>query len=271
MALSFPSIDPVMLSLGPIDIRWYGMSYVAGILLGWWYCLRLIKKYDTPFKTEDIDAYILWILGGVVIGGRLGMVLFYAPGYYFSSPEKIFMTWQGGMSFHGGVVGAVLATWLFARSRSLSFLRLSDLLVGVTPIGLFLGRIANFINQEMYGKVTDVPWGVMFPQGGYLPRHPTQLYEAIGEGVGLFLLMAWAWSRPDFRNQPGRIGGAFFAGYGIIRFAIEPFREVGDHLGAIVLGMTTGQWLSIPMILIGTYYVFFNGKGQANGCASASC
>lgn len=280
MALSFPIIDPVAISIGPFAIRWYALAYVVGLLGGWFYAKRLSAKAELwgdlrQPRPIDIDDLIVWVALGVVLGGRLGYVLFYNLSAYLAHPLEIFAVWRGGMSFHGGFAGAALAIALFARSRSLNALALLDLASVVAPIGLFFGRIANFINGELWGRpAPDFPYAVVFPHAGPVPRHPSQLYEAFGEGLILFLIMAWAVRRFGFR-RPGLLGGIFVLGYAIARIACEFFREPDEQLGflfgssvqALSGGITMGMLLSVPMALFGLAIIWAAAQGRTRSSA----
>ncbi|MFC1455841.1 prolipoprotein diacylglyceryl transferase [Microvirga arabica] len=274
MPLSFPLIDPIAFSIGPLAIRWYALAYVAGLLGGWFYAKRLAARADLwgnlrQPKPIDVDDLIVWVALGVVLGGRVGYVLFYNLGSYLSQPLEIFAVWRGGMSFHGGFLGAVLAIVLFARSRGLNPLAILDMAAVVTPIGLFFGRIANFINGELWGRpAPDFPYAVVFPHAGPVPRHPSQLYEAFGEGLILFIVMAFAARRFGFR-RPGLLGGIFVLGYALARIAAEFFREPDAQLGflfgssveALGGGITMGMLLSIPMALVGVGAIVMAARG----------
>ena len=251
LALAFPSIDPVLIQIGPFAIRWYALAYIIGLVAGWRYVRRLVQRPGWQLTPLDVDDLLLYVTLGVVLGGRLGYVLFYRPGYYLSQPLEALAVWQGGMSFHGGVVGVIAAMALFAYLRKRSFLEVGDAVVCAVPIGLFLGRIANFINGELFGRVTDVPWGMVFPHGGPEPRHPSQLYEAGLEGVLLFVVLAvFAW-RPRDPATAGRLSGIFLIGYALARSFAELFREPDAHLGFLWAGLTMGQLLSLPMLAVG--------------------
>jgi phosphatidylglycerol:prolipoprotein diacylglycerol transferase len=254
-ALPFPMIDPVLISVGPLSIRWYALAYVGGIVGGWWLARQIAaaKAYwggVSPMRPEDIDDVIVWAALGIVLGGRLGYVLFYNPQYFASNPSEIFVVWRGGMSFHGGFLGTILALLLFARSRGIPMLSMLDVAAIVTPIGLFLGRIANFINSELWGRVTDVPWAFVFPNGGPQPRHASQLYEGALEGIVLFAILLLMWKRGALK-YPGMIGGMFVGGYGVARIVSEFFREPDAHIGYLAGGLTMGMLLSIPMLIVG--------------------
>ncbi|SLN74512.1 Prolipoprotein diacylglyceryl transferase [Oceanibacterium hippocampi] len=253
-AIPFPVIDPILLQIGPFAIRWYALAYIAGLVLGWRYLLWFARRDWTPFQDKDVDDFLVWATLGVVLGGRTGYVLFYNFGYYLQNPGDILMVWQGGMSFHGGLIGVVLAVVLFTRLRGIPTLSFGDYVACVAPIGLFFGRIANFINAELYGRVSDAPWAMVFPGGGPLPRHPSQLYEALLEGALLFLLLLLASRTPRIRQTPGAMLGILLAGYAAARMFIELFREPDPQIGFLWSGITMGQLLSLPMLLIGLWF-----------------
>lgn len=250
--LPFPDIDPVAVHLGPFGVRWYALAYIFGLLGAWTLARRMALRSKSMLTALKIDDFLAWIIAGVIIGGRLGYVLFYNAGYYREFPWEILYLWQGGMSFHGGLLGVAVATVLFARKYHLPVLALSDILCCVAPIGLFLGRIANFINAELAGRMTqNVPWAIIFP-GEKLPRHPSQLYEAFGEGLILFLVLNYLWwFCPRYRHRTGFCTGLFLVLYGCIRFTLEFFREPDAHLGFIWHSATMGQLLSVPMVIVG--------------------
>lgn len=251
LSLAFPAIDPIAISIGPIAIRWYALAYIAGLLLGWKYVVYYCTKTPNIMSKRDVDDLLFWATLGVILGGRLGYVAFYNLDYYLDNPANILKVWQGGMAFHGGFMGVIVAIILFARKRGISILAVLDAAAVATPIGLFFGRIANFINGELFGRTTDVAWGMVFPHGGPLPRHPSQLYEAALEGLILFVIL-YVLSRNAFvRHRPGILGGAFVAGYGISRIIVEFFRQPDAQLGFLAGGVTMGQLLSIPMVLVG--------------------
>ena len=274
LALPFPAIDPVAIAIGPFAIRWYALAYVVGLLGGWFYARRLAARTElwTPLKQPsltDIDDLIVWVALGVVLGGRLGYVLFYNLDTYLDRPAEILAVWHGGMSFHGGFLGAVLAIVALARSRGLNPLAMLDMAAVVTPIGLFFGRIANFINGELWGRAApDFPYAVVFPHAGPLPRHPSQLYEAFGEGFLLFLVLAVAVRRFGFQ-RPGLLGGIFVFGYALARIVCEFFREPDPQLGflfgstieALGGGITMGMLLSIPMAIVGLAVIVLAARG----------
>jgi phosphatidylglycerol:prolipoprotein diacylglycerol transferase len=251
LAIPFPAIDPVLVHLGPFAIRWYALAYIVGIICGWLLLRRLVQRPGWAVDVPTIDDVILYVTLGIILGGRIGYVLFYNSGWYFSHPLDALQVWRGGLSFHGGLIGVIVALALFARTRKVPLLELGDLGAAVAPIGLFFGRIANFINGELWGRPTDVPWAMVFPGAGPLPRHPSQLYEAFLEGVVLFVivqLLAWRPRRPE---QRGRIAGVFLIGYAIARITCEFFREPDAQLGFLLGGITMGQLLSLPMLLAG--------------------
>jgi phosphatidylglycerol---prolipoprotein diacylglyceryl transferase len=248
--IPFPAIDPIAVSLGPFAIRWYALAYIAGLLIGWRYCLALAGRAPNLVRPRDVDDFLVWATLGVVLGGRIGYVLFYNFDYYAAHPWQALAVWHGGMSFHGGALGVTLAILLFTRARKVPLLAFSDIVVEAVPIGLFFGRIANFINGELFGRPTDVPWAMIFPMGGAAPRHPSQLYEAFGEGILLFALLFVA-ERRGWRRRPGLITGLFFVGYAVARIIGEMFRQPDPQIGYLIFGTTEGQLLSIPVLFAG--------------------
>jgi len=257
LTIAFPVFDPVAIALGPIVIRWYALAYIGGIVLGWIYARTLIKSTKlwggpSPISLLDFDDFILWVTIGIIVGGRTGYVLFYNLDFFIAHPAEIFELWKGGMSFHGGFMGCVFAVFLFCWKRGLSVLSLGDITCAVGPIGLLLGRLANFINSELWGRHADasVPWAMVFPNGGPLPRHPSQLYEAGLEGIGLFLILALM-IRAGALKRPGLILGAFIFFYAVARIIGEFFREPDPQLGFLWGGLTMGMLLSVPMIFVG--------------------
>jgi phosphatidylglycerol:prolipoprotein diacylglycerol transferase len=258
-AIPFPAIDPVAIAIGPFAIRWYALAYITGLLIGWRYCLRLADRPPRRVGRVDVDDFLVWATLGVVLGGRIGYVLLYKPGYYILHPQEALYLWHGGMSFHGGALGVTVAIYFFTRARAIPILTFSDIICQAIPIGLFFGRIANFINGELWGRVTDVPWAMVFPGGGPLPRHPSQLYEACCEGVLLFLVM-FAAERNGARRHPGIVTGLFLAGYAVARMSGELFRQPDVQLGFIpIFGLTAtmGQLLSIPLLLGGVVLILW--------------
>ncbi|UFS74162.1 prolipoprotein diacylglyceryl transferase [Tardiphaga sp. 37S4] len=257
LTIAFPVFDPVAIALGPIVIRWYALAYIGGIVLGWIYARALIKSTKlwggpSPISLLDFDDFILWVTIGIIVGGRTGYVLFYNLDFFIAHPAEIFELWKGGMSFHGGFMGCVFAVFLFCWKRGLSVLSLGDITCAVGPIGLLLGRLANFINSELWGRHADasVPWAMVFPNGGPLPRHPSQLYEAGLEGIVLFLTLALM-IRAGALKRPGLILGAFIFFYALARITGEFFREPDPQLGFLWGGLTMGMLLSVPMIFVG--------------------
>lgn len=259
-AIPFPMIDPVLISLGPFDIRWYALAYIAGIILGWWYLSKLNKKEPTILSQKALDDIIVWAVLGIIVGGRLGYVGFYNFEYYSKYPGDIIKVWQGGMSFHGGVLGFIFFMYLFCLRHKVAFLPLMDLLACVAPIGLFFGRIANFINNELYGTQTTMPWGVIFPGTDGMPRHPSQIYEALLEGALLFVLLRLLVSEDRFRNKAGFLSGAFLLGYAACRSIVEVYREPDHHIGYLFHFFTMGQILSIPMVFFGILLLFWTNN-----------
>ncbi len=274
IGFTFPNIDPVLLQLGPLAIRWYALSYIAGLLLAWWGILRALRRSSLwagppfngkpPANEDQIGDLLVWATFGVILGGRLGWDLIYGtvlcsispdagfcrglPYAFVTNPLKLIAAWEGGMSFHGGLLGVVVAVWLFCRRKKLKMMPIADLACAFAPLGLFFGRIANFVNGELWGRATDVPWAMVFPRAGPLPRHPSQLYEAALEGILLFIIVQIALRVFRAQNRPGLISGIFFLGYGTFRFICEFFREPdAPFLGPVSMGMA----LSIPVWLVG--------------------
>lgn len=250
--LTYPRIDPVAISLGPVSVHWYGLMYLAGfvafVMLG---RRRIARRPDLKWTTKDIDDLLFYGVLGVVIGGRLGQVLFYEPAHYLAHPLEIFAIWKGGMSFHGGFLGVLLALTLYARKKMLAWLAVMDFIAPLVPLGLAAGRMGNFINGELWGRVSDVSWAMVFPQAGdALPRHPSQLYQFAGEGVALFVLLWWWSSRP---RAVGAVSGMFLLGYAVFRFAAEFARQPDSFLGFPLPGITMGQILCVPMAVAGAW------------------
>jgi phosphatidylglycerol:prolipoprotein diacylglycerol transferase len=265
--IAYPMIDPVLVSVGPFPIRWYALAYIAGLVLGWAYAQWLARRPDLwgagprP-DSACIDDLLVYAALGVILGGRLGYVLFYNLPFFLDHPADIFKLWQGGMSFHGGFAGTALAVARLARRRAIPVLRLYDVVCAVVPIGIFLGRLANFIKPELWGRPTDVAWAMVFPGGGSLPRHPSQLYEATLEGLVLFLLL-FAAVRSGALRRPGLVTGLFAIGYGAARIICEFFREPDPQLGFLFGGATMGMLLSLPMIAAGVFFVSFALRRKA--------
>lgn len=288
LVIPYPQIDPVLVHLGPLAIRWYALSYIAGLLLGWWAVSQMVRQTSlwtnppfngkAPATPDDVGDLVVWATFGVILGGRLGWVLFYGialcsvspegamcnglPGAFLTDPIRIIAAWDGGMSFHGGLIGMVTALWLFCRRRKIDFVQVGDLVAVVAPIGLFFGRIANFVNGELWGKTTDVPWAMVFPHAGDLPRHPSQLYEAGLEGIVIFIVVQIGLRVFRWHEKPGLLTGAFFLLYGTFRAFVEIFREPdAPFLGPISMG----QALSFPMFLIAGYLFWYALSRPAAG------
>jgi phosphatidylglycerol---prolipoprotein diacylglyceryl transferase len=258
-AIAFPVFNPIAVSFGPFAIRWYALAYIGGIVLGWIYARAIIRNGrlwggTSPVTLLDMDDFILWVTFGIILGGRTGYVLFYNFDYFIQHPAEILQLWKGGMSFHGGFLGCVTAVLLFGWRRRIPALSLGDITCAVGPIGLFLGRIANFINGELWGRPADVPWAMIFPTGGPIPRHPSQLYEATLEGVVLFIVLAIL-IRCGALKRPGLIIGCFATLYGVFRITGEFFREPDPQLGFLWGSLTMGMLLSVPMILAGLGFI----------------
>ena len=270
-AILFPNIDPIAINLGMISIRWYGISYVIGIFLGAYILQKIEKKFKIAnLDSKDLENLLSYIIIGIVSGGRLGYILFYTPDVIIDDFWEVFKIWHGGMSFHGGLIGVIISVWIFCLRTGKVFLSITDLIACVAPIGLFFGRIANFINAELYGKKTDVSWGVIFPYSDYSPRHPSQLYEAIFEGIVLFLIMLFALNFRQYltnkkntiakqKNINGLLSGIFLIFYSIFRIVIEIFREPDFHIGYIFNIFSLGQILCIPMMALGIFLICKKG------------
>jgi phosphatidylglycerol:prolipoprotein diacylglycerol transferase len=256
-ALPFPAIDPVLVEFGPVVIRWYSLAYIFGLLLGWRLMRVLARRVEKTVTMADVDDFLLWATFGVILGGRLGYALFYRFDYYVGDPLAILAVWKGGMSFHGGFAGVAIATLLFCRKRKIPLLVFADILACAAPIGLFFGRLANFINGELFGRISDVPWAMVFPRGGPYERHPSQLYEAALEGLLLFIVLMILSRLRFVRLHPGVLSGAFVLGYAMARATVELFREPDAHLGILSAGATMGQWLSMPMIVLGAGLIIY--------------
>ncbi|MEM7618000.1 MAG: prolipoprotein diacylglyceryl transferase [Pseudomonadota bacterium] len=258
MALPFPEIDPIAFSIGPLVVRWYALAYLVGFLGGWKYALALsAKEPKQPPSKDHIDDFLPWAILGVILGGRIGYVLFYQLPFYLDNPLNALKIWEGGMAFHGGALGVIIALFVFAFLKKIPLLRLTDVVCATVPIGVFFGRVANFINGELWGRVTEVSWGVVFPYAGDAPRHPSQLYEAFLEGLVLFFILFALYQWRVTRNMPGIVTGAFLAGYGIFRMIVENFREPDAHLGFIWGSISMGQILSLPMFVLGISVILY--------------
>ena len=257
--LVHPNFDPIAISLGPIAIRWYGITYLVGFALSYWLGrLRIARAMAGRVTVAALDDLLFFCVLGVVLGGRLGYVLFYKAAYYFSHPLEIFAVWHGGMSFHGGFLGVLLAIWWVARKHGLRWIEVTDFFAPLAPLAFAAVRLGNFINGELYGRVTDVPWGMVFRGAGPLPRHPSQLYQFGLEGVLLFVIL-WIYSSKP--RPTAAVSGAFLLGYGTLRFAVEYFREPDDFLGLLALNLSMGQWLSVPMIAFGIGMLVWTWRG----------
>jgi phosphatidylglycerol:prolipoprotein diacylglycerol transferase len=256
-----PNIDPVAIHLGPVKVHWYGIMYVLGFLALWWFGSRRAKRPGSGWTAEQVGDLVFYGALGVILGGRLGYMLFYNLPHYLAFPLDVLKVWQGGMSFHGGLVGVLLAMWYFGRKNGKTFFTVTDFIAPWVPIGLGLGRLGNFINHELWGKVTDAPWGMVFRDGGPLPRHPSQLYQAALEGLALFLILWWFTRKP---RPTASVSGLFLIGYGVFRFLVEFVREPDAQLGYLAFGwVTMGQVLSLPMIVFGIGLMVWSGKRKA--------
>lgn len=264
MHLTYPKIDPIAISFDlanfHFQIHWYALAYLVGFLMAWGLANKLTRLYpvETRPNASDMDDFLTWAILGVLFGGRIGYVFFYNFSQYANEPLEAIKVWHGGMSFHGGAIGVIVALILFARIKKISLLRLSDIVTVTVPIGLFLGRIANFVNGELYGRVTNSRMGMVFPHGGDLPRHPSQLYEAIGEGICIFAVLICLILSPRVRERPGIVAGAFLLLYGIARTGVEFFREPDIQLGFFLGGVTMGQILCVPMMIAGITIVYIS-------------
>jgi phosphatidylglycerol:prolipoprotein diacylglycerol transferase len=262
-------LDPVALDLGFFELRWYSLAYLAGIFIGYWYLLRLIREPGSPMARRHADDLVFYSALGIILGGRIGYVLFYNLSYYLQHPLDILKLWDGGMSFHGGMLGTVLGILYLSHKEKLNWLRVHDYVACCVPFGLFFGRLANFVNHELWGAPTNVPWAVRFPEviQGILvtgpPRHPSQLYEAILEGIILFIILCWMFWKTQARYEPGKLVGTFIFFYGIFRFLVEFVREPDAQLVgfAQATGLHMGQWLSLPMIILGAW-LMWTAKGR---------
>jgi len=256
--LTFPNIDPILIQIGPLAIRWYSLAYIAGIVFAWWYIRKLTKKPGAAMSATHIDDFITWAVFGIILGGRLGYVLFYRPEAYLNDPVAILRLWDGGMSFHGGFAGVVLAVIFYARKHKLDLMRVADIVAIVSPIGLLTGRAANFINGELWGRPTapDAWYGMVFPADPLqVPRHASQIYEAIGEGIILFVILQFLYHKTRVaREMPGMLAGIFIGGYGLVRILVENVRQPDEGI-AFIAGLSRGQILSIPMFLLAAWLI----------------
>jgi len=263
--LSFPNIDPVAFHIGPLAVRWYGISYLVGISVGWWLMRRRARAPDSGWTAGEVGDFVFYLALGAVLGGRVGYILFYNFGVYLQDPLAIFRVWQGGMSFHGGLIGLFVASWWWARKTRRGFLEVCDFVVPAGPLGLFFGRMANFINGELWGAPTQLPWGMVFPGGGPMPRHPSQLYEAVLEGIVLFAIIWWYSSR---RRPRGSVTGLFLIGYGVARCLVEFVREPDAQIGYLAGDwLTMGQVLSVPMIALGIWLMLRRNRYAPPGAS----
>jgi len=253
-------LSPVALNLGIFQIRWYSLSYIAGILIGWWYLTKLIDQPGAPMARRHADDFVFYATLGIILGGRIFYVIFYDP-IMLKTPLQILKLWDGGMSFHGGAFGVVAAVWWLARRNGLSMLRFLDYVACCGPFGLFFGRLANFVNGELWGRPSNVPWAIIFPDAGPDARHPSQLYEAGLEGLLLFAILWWLFWRTNARYKPGLLLGVFLVGYGSARFFVEFFREPDRQLGLMSWGLSMGQSLSAPMVFVGLWFIL-TAKGR---------
>lgn len=266
-AIILPQFDPAIVTipafelfgytLGPFPLRWYSLAYIVGLLFGWWYARIVAQRVKAPVTRQHLDDYLLWATFGVIIGGRLGYVIFYKPSLYLARPLEILALSDGGMSFHGGLMGIIITAILFTRRHRIPTFAFADILACVAPVGLFLGRCANFINGELWGRRTDVAWGMVFPDAGPDPRHPSQLYEAALEGLILFAVLFWLSRQAFVRHHRGTLAGTFFIGYGLSRFAVEYVREPDRHLGLLAGFISMGQILCLPMIAFGVFLILY--------------
>jgi phosphatidylglycerol:prolipoprotein diacylglycerol transferase len=260
-------LEPEITSIGPFVLRWYSLAYLFGIILGWMYLRKLLKKPGAPMSLQHADDFVTWATIGIILGGRLGYVIFYAPATFIADPIAIFKLWEGGMSFHGGVAGVTLAIAWFARRNGIDFVRICDYVACVYPIGHLLGRLANFNNGELWGRPTDGTWGIIFPDAGPEPRHPSQLYEGALEGLLLFIILWFLFWKTGARRYPGLLVGVFSVGMGVARFAVEFFREPDRQLGILETGLTMGQTLTVPLVIVGVYMIATSRKRMEKGDA----
>jgi phosphatidylglycerol:prolipoprotein diacylglycerol transferase len=258
--LVHPQFDPIAVHLGPLVLRWYGLMYLLAFGFVWLLGrARIAARSDGVWTRKDLEDALFYGILGTILGGRLGYVLFYKAGDYLAEPWKIFYVWEGGMSFHGGMIGVIFAMWLFARRRRIDWLAITDFIAPLVPLGIAAGRLGNFINAELWGRPSDVPWAMVFPNVDAIPRHPSQLYEFALEGIALFALVWWYSMKPRPR---GAVSGVFLIGYGFFRFIVEFTREPDSYLGVLAMGLTMGQWLSLPMIAVGVWLLVWAHRTQ---------
>ncbi|MBV8971859.1 MAG: prolipoprotein diacylglyceryl transferase [Sphingomonadaceae bacterium] len=257
---TLPAFHVAGLTIGPLSLRWYSLAYIGGILGGWWLLTRMLRSWAPPMTLAQAEAFITWATLGIILGGRIGYILFYDFRRFAAHPVDVVKLWEGGMSFHGGVIGSLVAIFFFARRHGLNWLRIADYVACVEPIGQCLGRLANFVNGELWGRVTGTDWGIVFPDAGRAPRYPSQLFEAAGEGLLLFAVMSVLFWRTRARVHPGLLTGAAAAGFGAIRFAIEFFREPDAQVGYLAFGLTMGQLLCLPMIVGGAGLIVWSRR-----------
>ncbi|HEX2889965.1 prolipoprotein diacylglyceryl transferase [Vineibacter terrae] len=257
LVIPYPDIDPVLIAIGPFAIRWYALAYVAGLVFAWWLARRIVVQPPVVMKPQQVDDFLFYAALGVILGGRLGYVLFYKPAFYLANPEKIFTVWEGGMSFHGGLLGVTAAVLWYAWRHKIELFAFADVIAIATPIGLMLGRIANFINGELWGRPSDVAWAMIFPRDPLqVPRHPSQLYQAFLEGALLFAIVVVLWRVFGLRRRPGLICGVMWGGYGLARMTGELWREPDAHLGYLLGGwLTMGMLLSLPLVAFGAWLI----------------
>jgi phosphatidylglycerol:prolipoprotein diacylglycerol transferase len=257
LVIPYPQIDPVLIAVGPLAIRWYALAYVAGLVFAWWLARRIVVQPPVVMKPTQIDDFLFYAALGVILGGRLGYILFYKPGYYLANPDQIVSIWKGGMSFHGGMLGVAVAVIWYARRHKIELFSFADVMGIVAPIGLLLGRLANFINGELWGRPSDVPWAMVFPgDPAQVPRHPSQLYQAFLEGALLFAVILVLWKGFGLRRRPGLLFGVMCSGYGLARIVGEFWREPDAHLGYLLGGwLTMGMVLSVPLVAIGAWLI----------------
>lgn len=264
MYFDFPNIDPVIFKIGSFSLRWYALAYLAGIVSAWGLIKLNIKKYALNISSEQLDDLVFYTTLGIIIGGRLGYIVCYGDSYFWHNPLEILAIWHGGMSFHGGLIGVIVGLYYFAYKYKHPYLQITDLVSLYVPIGIFLGRLANFVNGELWGRITNVPWAVKFPEGGYFPRHPSQIYEALTEGVLMFIVLNILWRKEYVRVHHGIISAMFLIIYGISRISMEFFREPDRQLGFIIGHITMGQILSLPFLLLGFYILHKSIKQKEN-------